>query len=87
MKSNSSPWVFILFGIVLNLPIQAQDNGPLFEKNFSKEICYDLSLRYLIYLPAGYNDSPEKWPLLLYLHGGMGRETISRNCIGIPCPK
>lgn len=87
MKSNSSPWVLILLGIVLNLPVQAQENGPLFEKIFSQEICYDLSLRYLIYLPAGYNDSPEKWPLLLYLHGGMGRGNDFKKLYWYPVPK
>jgi predicted peptidase len=84
---KSSQWFLVLFSIIFNLPIQAQDNGPLFEKKFSKEICSDISLQYLISLPTGYNDSREKWPLLLYLHGGMGRGNDFKKLYWYPVPK
>jgi len=87
MKLKSSQWLFILVSIVLNLPLQAQDETPFLEKIFSKEICHDISLRYLISLPVGYNDSPEKWPLLLYLHGGMGRGNDFKKLYWYPVPK
>jgi predicted peptidase len=87
MKLKSSQWFLILISIVLNLPIQAQDNGTFLEKIFSKEICHDISLRYLISLPVGYNDSQEKWPLLLYLHGGIGRGNDFKKLYWYPVPK
>ena len=39
---------------------------------FEKEITRTLSGQYLLYLPKNY-DPARKWPLLMYLHGGMGR--------------
>jgi len=30
-------------------------------------------LRYLLHLPEGYGNDDRRWPLLLYLHGGLGR--------------
>ena len=56
------------------------------KKNLSKEQCYDISLRYLIYLPENY-ESQEKWPLLLYLHGGMGRGDNFKKLYWYPVPK
>lgn len=73
MRVKSSLWSVAVFSIFLILTIQAQDSKPFLEKTFSKKIGYDISVRHLIYLPKGYDDSQEKWPLLLYLHGGMGR--------------
>lgn len=87
MKSNTSLRFLILISIISNLPIQAQDDGPFLEKNFSKEICHTLSLRYLLYLPAGYDKSQEKWPLLLYLHGGMGRGNDFKKLYWYQVPK
>jgi predicted peptidase len=39
---------------------------------FEKEITRTVNGQYLLYLPKNY-DSARKWPLLMYLHGGMGR--------------
>jgi poly(3-hydroxybutyrate) depolymerase len=33
----------------------------------------NVALRYLLHLPEGYGKDERRWPLLLYLHGGMGR--------------
>jgi predicted peptidase len=87
VKSNSSFLFFILFGIILSLPIQAQDDMPFLEKHFSKKICRNISLRYLIHLPVGYDNSQEKWPLLLYLHGGMGRGNDFKKLYWYQVPK
>ncbi len=87
MKFKTWQWLLILSSFVLNLSTQAKENGTLLEKNFSQKICNDISLRYLIYLPAGYNDSQEKWPLLLYLHGGMGRGNDFKKLYWYPLPK
>lgn len=34
-----------------------------------------VKLRYLLHLPGGYRTDARRWPVLLYLHGGMGRGT------------
>ncbi|MDJ0901006.1 MAG: hypothetical protein QNJ55_19560 [Xenococcus sp. MO_188.B8] len=34
---------------------------------------------YLLYLPPGYDDSPEQWPLLLFLHGSGERGSVFIN--------
>lgn len=40
------------------------------EKQFEKEITVKAKLKYLLYLPAGYEaDSKKQWPLILFLHG------------------
>lgn len=41
---------------------------------FSREIIKPVRLRYLLYLPPGYEDSGDKrWPLVLFLHGSGER--------------
>jgi predicted peptidase len=40
---------------------------------FEKEIKKTLHLQYLLYLPPEYDQSKEKWPLLLFLHGAGER--------------
>lgn len=39
------------------------------ERTFEKEITVTVSLDYLLYLPDGYEDSGEDYPLMLFLHG------------------
>ena len=86
MKLKPSQWLLILISIFFNPTIRAQNSEPFLERNFSKEICYNISLRYLIYLPANY-DSQNNWPLLLYLHGGMGRGNDFKKLYWYPVPK
>lgn len=38
-------------------------------KTFEKDITVRVKLNYLLYLPVGYAESKEKYPLLLFLHG------------------
>ena len=40
-----------------------------FEAEIRKQVC----LGYLLYLPDGYEDSDERWPLVLFLHGAGER--------------
>ncbi len=87
MKSKLTSCCLLWLSIVFTLPIQAQELGQVYEKNFAKPICYNISLPYLIYLPADYNDSPDPWPLLLYLHGAMGRGSNFKNLDWYPVPK
>ncbi len=40
---------------------------------FKTQISRQASIRYLLSLPSGYRETRQKWPLLLFLHGGSGR--------------
>ena len=39
------------------------------EQTFEKEIALPLSLKYLLYVPPGYEKGDDRWPLILFLHG------------------
>ena len=39
------------------------------EQQFEKEITVKAKLKYLLYLPAGYEKADKAWPLLMFLHG------------------
>ena len=43
--------------------------------NFQKEVKLTLSANYLLYLPKGYQDSDQQFPLVLFLHGMGERGT------------
>lgn len=63
-------WAMLLVGVTTNfLTAEEQERAPFESREFilnSQE-----ELRYWQYLPAGYHDSPkEKYPLILFLHGG-----------------
>jgi len=38
-----------------------------------REIPHKAAVQYLLFLPRGYDKSAERWPLILYLHGGSTR--------------
>lgn len=40
---------------------------------FSREVEVSVGARYLLYLPAGYDENEGDWPLLLFLHGAGER--------------
>jgi predicted peptidase len=51
------------------------------------EISRSVKLPYLLYLPAKYNENPNRrWPLLLYLHGGSarGNDLDKLRTLGLP---
>jgi predicted peptidase len=39
------------------------------EKVFEKEITVKVKLKYLLFLPEGYEKTDKSWPLVLFLHG------------------
>jgi predicted peptidase len=39
------------------------------EKVFEKEIAVKVKLKYLLFLPEGYEKADKPWPLVLFLHG------------------
>jgi S-formylglutathione hydrolase FrmB len=49
--------------------------GKVEKKRFKSE-ALGVEKRYLVYLPAGYDDQPNsRWPVFYYLHGLTGNET------------
>ena len=38
-----------------------------------REASHKIDIQYLLFLPKGYDKSPNQWPLILYLHGGSAR--------------
>ncbi len=54
---------------------------------FEKEIIRSVKANYLLYLPKDYNTSEKKWPLILYLHGNMGRGDDLKKISWYPVPK
>jgi predicted peptidase len=38
-----------------------------------REISHEVRIQYLLFLPDGYNKGTDRWPLILYLHGGSVR--------------
>jgi predicted peptidase len=44
-----------------------------------RDVWHKVQIQYLVFLPKDYKKSTEKWPLILYLHGGSLRgDDISR---------
>jgi predicted peptidase len=49
------------------------------EKLFEREITVKARLKYLLYLPEGYEQSDKAWPLILFLHGaGESGEDLAK---------
>lgn len=54
-------------------------NSNQLEKLFEKEIVVTAKYHYLLSLPAGYEDSDRRWPLMLFLHGaGESGESLAK---------
>lgn len=68
---------FYLLAFLLLLGFDAaaeEKSGSTTEPHlFKTQISRKARTRYLLSLPAGYRESKQKWPLLLFLHGGSGR--------------
>jgi predicted peptidase len=43
------------------------------EHILQRDLTHRVEIQYLLFLPDGYETSKEKWPLILYLHGGSLR--------------
>ncbi|MCC5841589.1 MAG: hypothetical protein JJT96_15855 [Opitutales bacterium] len=84
MKRNLPYWkvppfaVFALLTVIAGsgCPLLAQSSNDETGQNagsFKKVITTTLSANYLLYLPDGYANSEEPWPLILFLHGAGER--------------
>ncbi len=66
----------LLFGFLLTLGTSraADAQATFVPQSFTSEITLKLGYRYLLTLPSGYADDPQKkWPLLVFLHGAGER--------------
>lgn len=53
-------------------PVGAADHQA--PASFSKTLCQDIAMNYLLYFPPGYDDdASRRWPLILFLHGSGER--------------
>jgi predicted peptidase len=57
------------------------------ESTFETTIQRPVKLRYLVYLPTGYEKSKASWPLILYLHGAAGRGDDYKKMLWYPILK
>jgi len=84
---------YYIFLIVLSFLIHCSSNKSSdvttgqHPQYFEKEITRLVKADYLLYLPKDYNKSEKKWPLILYLHGNMGRGNDLRKIAWYPVPK
>jgi predicted peptidase len=80
--SFSKILVFMSFSITLFAQINLI-TGENVAQQFHKEVLQSYETNYLIYLPDGYNQTSEPWPLVLFLHGAGERrndlEIVKRN--------
>jgi poly(3-hydroxybutyrate) depolymerase len=61
--------------------------SPQHPRSFSKEITRMAAFDYLLYLPPGYEESPDaKWPMILFLHGSgeRGHDVDAVKMNGLP---
>ncbi|HEV3166171.1 MAG TPA: prolyl oligopeptidase family serine peptidase [Isosphaeraceae bacterium] len=73
-------WAIALLAAAL-MPASATlaDDGKQQEKSFDKDITIHVKLKYLLYLPEGYESSEKSWPLVLFLHGaGESGDDLSK---------
>lgn len=74
-------YVFILaFGLIISINASAQETnasgsapGRQQINTLQREAAHKIQIQYLLFLPKGYEESADRWPLILYLHGGSVR--------------
>jgi predicted peptidase len=61
----------------------AQIQEGLFDKTVQRRV----TMRYLLSLPPGYGREKTVWPLIFYLHGGLGRGSDFERLAWYPLPR
>jgi predicted peptidase len=75
---------FSVFGIAIaailsaRLSVQAENDSGSTPRGqqaltLQREVPHRVQIQYLLFLPSGYEKSTDRWPLILYLHGGSLR--------------
>jgi predicted peptidase len=73
--------VFIVgIAAILSVSVSAQavnesNSAPSRQQTHTlqREVPHKVQIQYLLFLPNGYDKSADRWPLILYLHGGSLR--------------
>ena len=65
--------VFLTITVTGCKTMHTPETAQLTPATFNTTLCREVSLDYLLYLPAAYNDSEQDWPLVLFLHGAGER--------------
>lgn len=77
MKKLSRIPVPALLVLAAALPVMSQTaetQGRQQSRSFTKTVTETVGARYLLFLPRGYAEAPERqWPLLVFLHGAGER--------------
>ncbi len=63
------PHCLVVALVCLQAPASAQDSEPQ-RHELRESISKTAEIEYVVYLPNGYEESGETWPLFFYLHGG-----------------
>lgn len=69
------PYLIVILILIIPVSVLPQNDNSspgLKPHKFEKELIRQVTANYLLYLPRDYSQK-EKWPLILYLHGGRGR--------------
>ena len=82
MKRMTRCTVVILASLLCAAGVHAAQTARRSEVEITRKV----STRYLLHLPKGYEQSKEKLPVIVYLHGGSGRgEDVERlRTMGLP---
>jgi len=73
--------------VAVQAPQPPGAEAGIHEGLFDKTIERRVTMRYLLSLPPGYGREGRSWPLILYLHGGLGRGTDFRKLSWYPLPR
>jgi predicted peptidase len=67
-------------------PAPVQGSARILEGSFDKTIQRRVTMRYLLYLPRGYGRENVLWPMIMYLHGAIGRGSDFEKISWYPLP-
>lgn len=62
-----------LFSACSSMPQRPLEQPGMRVVSMNRRLVRDIAGEYQLFLPQGYNSSQERWPLILFLHGGGER--------------
>lgn len=72
-------WLMCFICVILSVDSEQAERAEMnsdqipapgqYERVFEKTVTRTLRCRYLLYLPDGYDQKQQKWPMILFLHG------------------
>jgi predicted peptidase len=74
VRSPDLPLVTFILALLLAESLFSQIASGQHPGEFQGTVTRQVLIKYLLFLPQGYADNPDrKWPLIMYLHGGSRR--------------